>query len=158
MTAIAFEVPEEIRGATERLVEFAEREVLSRHQQHGDLLENPRLVHREDGRLSDEVVELIRQVRVAAAREGHYQLCVPEHLGGGGFGHLAYYFAWQALFHRCGPRNWLMRYALCAGALGLWPQSAVGKGNSGGSRASASGSYVWRAVHVLWTDRAECGV
>ncbi|MGB1424328.1 MAG: acyl-CoA dehydrogenase family protein, partial [Pseudomonadales bacterium] len=42
----------------------------------------------------------------------------PEALGGGGLGHLAYYAAWEALFHRCGPKNWLMLYALAHWAFG----------------------------------------
>jgi acyl-CoA dehydrogenase len=45
-------------------------------------------------------------------------MCVPEALGGGGLGHLAYYAAWQALFHRCGPQNWLMLYVLAHWAFG----------------------------------------
>jgi len=45
-------------------------------------------------------------------------MCVPEELGGGGLGHLAYYVAWEALFHHCGPKNWLMLYALAHWAFG----------------------------------------
>ena len=118
MTAIAFDVPPEIEAATENLLDFAEREVVSRHERHAELLEDPRRVHREDGALSDDVVQLVSEVRRAAAAEGHYQLCVPKELGGGGHGHLAYYHAWQALFHRCGPKNWLMLYALAHWAFG----------------------------------------
>ena len=118
MTAIAFEVPSEVEEATRSILDFAEREVLPRHEANEELFEDPRALHREDGRLSDDVVSLIRDVRMAAASEGHYQLCVPEHLGGGGLGHLAYYHAWQALFHRCGPKNWLMLYALAHWAFG----------------------------------------
>ena len=45
-------------------------------------------------------------------------MCVQEELGGGGLGHLAYYVAWEALFHDCGPQNWLMLYALAHWAFG----------------------------------------
>jgi len=45
-------------------------------------------------------------------------MCVPAELGGGGLGHLAYYVAWEALFHHCGPQNWLMLYALAHWAFG----------------------------------------
>ena len=31
---------------------------------------------------------------------------------------MAYYVAWEALFHRCGPQNWLMLYALAHWAFG----------------------------------------
>ena len=45
-------------------------------------------------------------------------MCVPKTLGGGGLGHLAYYVAWQELFHRCGPHNRLALYALAHWAFG----------------------------------------
>ena len=32
-------------------------------------------------------------------------MCVPEALGGGGFGHLAYYAAWQALYSTIAGRK-----------------------------------------------------
>jgi acyl-CoA dehydrogenase len=55
---------------------------------------------------------------MASAEAGFYHMCVPEDLGGAGLGHLAYYVAWEALFHRCGPQNWLMLYALAHWAFG----------------------------------------
>ena len=66
----------------------------------------------ENGRFSTDLVALIAEVRTLSAEAGFYGMCVPEALGGGGLGHLAYYAAWEALFHRCGPKNWLMLYAL----------------------------------------------
>ena len=42
---------------------------------------------------------LIREVRMASAKAGFYQMCTPTSLGGGGLGHLAYFVCWQALFH-----------------------------------------------------------
>jgi acyl-CoA dehydrogenase len=92
--------------------------VIPRHEQHGGLFEDPRALYREDGRFSDELLVLIREVRTASATAGFYHMCAPESLGGGGLGHLAYYVAWEALFHRCGPRNWLMLYALAHWAFG----------------------------------------
>ncbi len=118
MTAIAFDLPDDVEECCAGIVDFAEREVLPRHRAHAALFEDPRRVYREDGRLSDEVVELISEVRVASAAEGFYSMCVPEPLGGGGFVHLAYYAAWQRLFHHCGPKNWLMLYALAHWAFG----------------------------------------
>jgi len=118
MSAIAWELPEEIRAVREGLLEFARQEVLTRHQKHHALFENPRLLYREDGRFSDELKGLIGEVRRAAAKAGYYNMCVPEALGGGGLGHLAYYVGWEALFHFCGPQNWLMLYVISHWAFG----------------------------------------
>lgn len=118
MSAIAWELPEEIRAVREGLLEFARQEVLTRHEKHHALFENPRLLYREDGRFSDELKGLIGEVRRAAAKAGYYNMCVPEALGGGGLGHLAYYVGWEALFHLCGPQNWLMLYVISHWAFG----------------------------------------
>ena len=98
MSAIAFELPPEVREACEGLVEFARAEVMPRHEKHRDLLEDPRSLYREDGRFSDRAVALIGEVRRAAAKAGFYSMCVPQALGGGGLGHLAYYAGWEQLF------------------------------------------------------------
>jgi acyl-CoA dehydrogenase len=118
MSAIAIELPSKVSAARDGIVAFAEHEVLPRHDAHRALFEDPRALHRDDGRFSDAALRLIAEVRTAAARAGFYTLCVPEALGGGGLGHLAYFVAWEALFHRCGPRNWLMLYALAHWAFG----------------------------------------
>lgn len=118
MSAIATELPSEVRAARDGIVAFAEREVLPRHAAHRALFDEPRALYREDGRFSDALLALIREVRTASAAAGFYQMCVPESLGGGGLGHLAYYAAWEALFHRCGPQNWLMLYVLSHWAFG----------------------------------------
>ncbi len=118
MSAIAIDLPDDVVAARDGIVAFAEQEVIPRHQRNYELFENPRALYREDGRFSDALIELIREVRVASAEAGFYQMCVPEALGGGGLGHLAYYVAWQELFHRCGPRYRLMLYALAHWAFG----------------------------------------
>ena len=118
MSAIAFELPQEIREARDGVVAFARAEVMPRHERHRALLEDPRKLYREDGRLADEAVALIREVRRAAAKAGFYTMCVPQALGGGGLGHLAYYVAWEELFRLCGPRNWLMLYVISHWAFG----------------------------------------
>ncbi|HEY5647846.1 MAG TPA: acyl-CoA dehydrogenase [Pseudomonadales bacterium] len=118
MSAIAFDLPEEVAAARDGLIAFADQEVIPRHERHRALFEDPRRLYREDGRFSDALIELIREVRMAAAGAGFYQMCVPEALGGGGLGHLAYYVGWEALFHHCGPQNWLMLYALAHWAFG----------------------------------------
>ncbi len=116
--AIAFELPEDVVSARDGLLAFARAEIMPRHEENAALFEDPRRLHREDGRLSDEAVEIVGAVRRAAADAGFYTMCVPASLGGGGLGHLAYYVGWQALFHMCGPKNWLCLYALAHWAFG----------------------------------------
>ena len=118
MTAIATPLPEDVSAARDGLLAFARQEILPRHAKHHALFDNPRVLYREDGRFSDELIGLIREVRTASSAAGYYQMCVPEAFGGGGLGHLAYYVAWEALFHFCGPNNWLMLYALAHWAFG----------------------------------------
>jgi len=118
MSAIAIELPEDVLAARDGILAFAEQEILPRHTKHQALFDNPRALYEEDGRFSKALQELISEVRQTSAAAGFYQMCVPENLGGGGLGHLAYYAAWQALFHRCGPQNWLMLYALAHWAFG----------------------------------------
>ena len=118
MSAIAIDLPEDVVAARDGILAFAEQEILPRHAKHQALFENPRALYDEDGRFSQALQELIGEVRQASAEAGFYQMCVPEALGGGGLGHLAYYVAWQALFHRCGPQNWLMLYSLAHWAFG----------------------------------------
>ena len=118
MSAIATTLPDDIAAATAGILGFVEHEVMPRHVAHKNLFEDPRTVYREDGRFSDEVIALIREVRMASAEAGFYHMCAPQTIGGAGLGHLAYYVAWEALFHRCGPHNWLMLYALSHWAFG----------------------------------------
>ncbi|MEM7017493.1 MAG: acyl-CoA dehydrogenase family protein, partial [Pseudomonadota bacterium] len=94
------------------------KEILPRHEKHRELFENPRDLFEEDGRLCPEARAIIKEVRMASSEAGFYTMCVPEALGGGGFGHLAYYVGWEALFHMCGPHNWLCLYALSHWAFG----------------------------------------
>ncbi|MCW5747785.1 MAG: acyl-CoA dehydrogenase family protein [Alphaproteobacteria bacterium] len=118
MAAIAWELPDDVRAVRDGLAAFARAEVLPRHEKNHDLFENQRRLYREDGRFSDELKGLIGEVRRAAAKAGYYNMCVPESLGGGGLGHLAYYAGWEELFRLCGPQNWLMLYVISHWAFG----------------------------------------
>jgi alkylation response protein AidB-like acyl-CoA dehydrogenase len=118
MSAIAFELPDEVRAARDGLAAFAQAEIIPRHEKHRALLEDPRVLYREDGRYSDDAIAMIREVRQSAAKAGFYGMCVPESLGGGGLGHLAYYAGWEELFRVCGPQNWLMLYVVSHWAFG----------------------------------------
>lgn len=116
--AIAIDLPADVAAARDGLVAFAKAEILPRQAANRDLFEDHRLYYDETGRPSARVRQLIGEVRQAASRAGFYQMCVPEALGGGGLGHLAYFVGWQALFHLCGPQNPLCIYALAHWAFG----------------------------------------
>ena len=118
MSAIAFDIPEDILAMREGLRAFAEAEILPRHEANLDLFEDQRRLYDSDGRFSEELLHLIGEVRRAASKAGYYQMCVPEELGGGGLGHLAYFVGFEELFHTCGPQNWLMLYAVSHWAFG----------------------------------------
>ena len=146
MSAIAFDLPENIRNVCKEIITFADDEILPRHEANRELLGDPRRRFQEDGRLSQEVEDLITEVRVAAAKAGFYAMCTPTELGGGGLGHLAYYAAWERLFHHCGPKNWLMLYVVSHWAFG--PSRLLEKTTDEGSRSAS--------CPRSWTDRNRC--
>ena len=118
MSSIAFDIPEDIIAMREGLRGFAESEILPRHADNSEFFEDQRQLYNEDGRFSDKLLKLINEVRKLASKAGYYQMSVPKELGGGGMGHLAYFVAWEELFHFCGPKNWLMLYAISHWAFG----------------------------------------
>ena len=118
MSSIALEIPDEIRGLCDGLEKFIKAEVISRHETNHDLLSNGRKTYDENGRYVEEVIELIREVRIASSKAGYFNMCVPEELGGSGLGMLAYYVAWEHAYRTAGPHNWLAMYAISHWALG----------------------------------------
>ena len=118
MSSIAFDIPDEIRALCDGLEDFLKAEVVARHEKHHALLSNGRNTYDENGRYTEEVIGLIREVRIAAAKAGYYNMCVPEDLGGSGLGMLAYYVAWEHAFRICGPHNWMAVYAISHWAFG----------------------------------------
>ena len=118
MSTIAFDIPDDIRALCDGLTGFLKAEVIARHDRHHELLGNSRRTYGEDGCYVPEVIELIREVRMAASKAGYYNMCVPEDLGGSGFGLLAYYVAWEHAFRLCGPHNWLTVFAISHWAFG----------------------------------------
>ena len=54
----------------------------------------------------------------ASARAGYFNLAVPASMGGGGLGHLAYYAAWERIYHLCGGANWLGQFTIAHWAFG----------------------------------------
>ena len=118
MSSIAFDIPDEIRALCDGLKNFLKAEVIARHEKHHALLSSGRNTYDKNGRYTEEVIGLIREVRMAAAKAGYYNMCVPEDLGGSGLGMLAYYVAWEHTFRLCGPHNWLAVYAISHWAFG----------------------------------------
>lgn len=112
MGSIAFDIPAEIVAIGEAVTAFVKREVLPRHARHAALLDDHRARYAADGRYADEVYAIIREVRMASAEAGFFNMCVPTAIGGGGLGHLAYFVAWQAVYHTCGARAFLAPYTI----------------------------------------------
>jgi alkylation response protein AidB-like acyl-CoA dehydrogenase len=118
MSAIAFEIPAELREIVAGLERFIRAEVIARHEKHAELLDDPRRRFGPDGRYAPAVVDIIRDVRIAASAAGYFNLCVPVSMGGLGQGYLAYYVAWESINRLCGPHHWLGTFALSHWAFG----------------------------------------
>jgi alkylation response protein AidB-like acyl-CoA dehydrogenase len=118
VTAIGFPIPEDITRIVAGLTRFVRSEVVTRHEKHAALLEDPRRRYGPDGRYVPTVVDLIQEVRAASADAGYFNLCVPTAMGGLGLGYLAYYVAWEAINRLCGAHHWLGTFALSHWAFG----------------------------------------
>ena len=70
MSAIAFDIPEDILAMREGLRAFAEADILLRHEVNLDFFEDQRRLYDSDGRLSEELMNLIGEVRRAASKAG----------------------------------------------------------------------------------------
>ena len=121
MSAIAFELPEDVRAVREGVERFVKREVIARHERHAELLEDPRRVYAADGRYSRETYEIVREIRMASAEAGFFNMCAPEAIGGTGLGYLAYFVAWQTVYQTCGGKHWLAPYTISHWAFGPSP-------------------------------------
>ena len=118
MTAIAFDIPEDLEAITDGIEAFVRREVLSRHTKYADLIDDPRKRYANDGRYADEVYDLIREIRQASSEAGFFNMCVPKSLGGTGLGYLAYFTAWQRAYHVSGAQHFLTPYTISHWAFG----------------------------------------
>lgn len=125
MAAIAFDYPDEITAVRDSIGAFLQRVVVPAHEKHAELLDNPRRRYDESGRTTPEVRSVMSEVRQRAAEAGFYAMCVPENLGGGGMGYLAYFAAWERVFHLAGPRYWLSQVVISHWARG--PSVVLGR-------------------------------
>jgi acyl-CoA dehydrogenase len=117
-SAVAFPYPDDISAVVDGLEAFVKAEVIARYAKHADLLDDVRLRYGRDGAYAPEVVALIREIRIASAEAGYFNLAVPASMGGGGMGHLAYFAAWEHVYHLCGGANWLAQFAISHWAFG----------------------------------------
>src|ERR1019366_6341338 len=83
---IAFDLSESVDQVLVGVRSFVEAEVVPRHERAAGLLDDPRMRFGADGLFSREVLDLVREVRMAAAAAGYYTMFVPEAIGGGGLG------------------------------------------------------------------------
>ncbi|MDG2112085.1 MAG: acyl-CoA dehydrogenase [Actinomycetota bacterium] len=116
--AIGFSLPEDVEAVVEGVEAFTRAEVIARWEAHHDVLEDVRLRYDESGKYSDAVVAIINEIRQASAAAGYFNLAVPESMGGGGMGMLAYYAAWERIYHLCGGANWLGQFTIAHWAFG----------------------------------------
>jgi acyl-CoA dehydrogenase len=117
-SAIAFPLPDGVDAVLDGLEAFVKAEVISRYTEHADLLEDVRRRYSADGSYAPAVVDLIRAIRMSSAAAGYFNMAVPSAMGGGGMGHVAYYAAWERVYHLCGGTNWLAQFALSHWAFG----------------------------------------
>jgi len=108
MASIGFDIPEDIRTIRDANEAFVRTEVIARHERYGNLFSDPRRLYQEDGRICDEALALLRDVRMASAKLGYFNMCVPEEIGGAGMGRLAYYVVWEQIYRMCGAHHWML--------------------------------------------------
>ncbi|MFC7045962.1 acyl-CoA dehydrogenase family protein [Halobacteriaceae archaeon GCM10025711] len=90
---VGFGVDEETRLILDSLDQFIAREVEPLQSDLGETYDNPRLRHRTDGRLVDEVLDAIETIRRKSAEAGFYAMNLPEDVGGGGVSNVTWYRA-----------------------------------------------------------------
>ena len=84
MSAIAFDLPEDVIAVRDGVMRFVETEIVPRVDNNHALFDDQRKLYDESGRYSADVQRLIRETRTLSARAGFYAMCAPEEIGGGG--------------------------------------------------------------------------
>jgi acyl-CoA dehydrogenase len=92
-SGVSFDTDEETRLILTSLDEFVEQEVEPIAEGLGETLTNPRLGHEPDGRLTDEMLDAISEVRKKSAEAGYYAMNLPEEVGGEGVSMVTWYRA-----------------------------------------------------------------
>jgi len=120
-SSIAFDIPEDIQAVRDGVAAFLKAEIAPRHDRHRTLLTDMRQTYEPDGRFTHPVTDLLREVRMASAKAGFYNMCVPESLGGAGLGRLAYFVCWEEIYRTCGSHLWLGHHIISHWAKGPSP-------------------------------------
>jgi acyl-CoA dehydrogenase len=118
MSAIAFDLPDDVAAIRDGVLRFVDTEIVPRVENNRALFEDQRKLYDENGRYSVDVQRLIRETRTLSASAGFFAMCAPEELGGAGFGHLAYYVAWEAINRRLGSHTVLTPWVIAHWAFG----------------------------------------
>lgn len=115
---IDFSIPQQLKMIVEALGSFLRQEVDPRERDNVELFENPAATYGPDGRLVPDVLQLAREVRMASAKAGYYNLTVPEELGGSGEGYGTLFHAFETLHHEAGPGRILPYQTIAHWAVG----------------------------------------
>jgi acyl-CoA dehydrogenase len=99
-----FSITEEERLVLDGLKAFNEQESIRIEEANLELLHDARRRYDSTGRLVPEVMDVERQVRVAAAKSGYYAMLAPAELGGGGGRPVLTYRVWEFLHSEYGPQ------------------------------------------------------
>jgi len=108
MTALADAYSEDLVAVRDGVDAFVRAEVIDRIDGHAALFDEAHRQYKEDGRFHPDVLQLMKEVRLAASRAGYYNMCVPESLGGAGMGYLAWFAAWEQIFKTCGGKYFVL--------------------------------------------------
>ena len=98
-----FQIPEEIDAIADAIVRFVDREIVPLEEANRELLASERTIFTPEGRFTDAVLALRRQVRMRSAELGFYTLFGPESLGGSGLGAVAASVIYERLHEHIGP-------------------------------------------------------
>ncbi|MCH7577795.1 MAG: acyl-CoA dehydrogenase [Chloroflexi bacterium] len=108
-------IPEDIRDIVKvsisGLHQLVDSVALPLEAEHKEALKEERKFFREDGRISDEILDARKQVRMKSAEAGYYGMFAPESVGGGGIGIRVMVFLEEALYRRYGPGRPLITWA-----------------------------------------------
>ena len=118
MSAIAFAQSEDLDDIIAGLDAFLVSEVVPRYETNREIMEEPRRYFSADGRYSPEVVQMMREIRMASAEAGYFNISVPEVMGGGGMGFGTYFACLEHVFRRCGGNRTFGQYAISHWAYG----------------------------------------
>jgi acyl-CoA dehydrogenase len=90
-STIDLSVDEETNLILDALDDFVEQEVKPIADELGETYTNPRLGHEENGRLTDEVLDAIDEIRKKSAEAGFYAMNMPEEVGGEDVSYVTWY-------------------------------------------------------------------